>query len=66
MVYQWGGWYLWGWCRSREDYRLFKLDRMVRLSLEEVFEKRQAPYPDLSDQWVFPTRYQVEALALMA
>lgn len=62
VVYQWGGWYLWGWCRSREDYRLFKLDRMVRLSLEEVFEKRQAPYPDLSDQRVFPTRYQVEAL----
>ncbi len=62
VVYQWGAWYLWGWCKSREDYRLFKLDRMARLALGGAFTKRQAPYPDLSDQRVFPTRYQVEAI----
>ncbi len=63
VVYQWGDWYLWAWCKARKDYRLFKLDRMARLALGGPFEKRRAPDPDLSDQRVFPTRYQVEALA---
>ena len=62
IVFQWGAWYLWGWCRTREDYRLFKLDRMAGLTLEDGFEKRPAPYPDLSDSQVFPARYQVEAI----
>lgn len=62
IVFQWGAWYLWGWCRIREDYRLFRLNRMTDLRLGESFTKRQAPYPDLSDRRVFPARYQVEAL----
>lgn len=62
ILFQWGAWYLWGWCGEREDYRLFKLDRMAGLSLGAPFAKRQAPYPDLSDERVFPQRYQVEAL----
>lgn len=62
ILFQWGAWYLWGWCGEREDYRLFKLDRMAGLSLGAPFAKRQAPYPDLSDERVFPQCYQVEAL----
>ena len=62
IVFQWGAWYLWAWCCTREDYRLFKLNRMTGLQLGRPFPKRQAPYPDLSDQRVFPPRYQVEAL----
>lgn len=62
IVYQWGAWYLWGWCQAREDYRLFKLDRMAGLAIGVPFEKRQAPYPDLSNGRLFPAAYQVEAL----
>lgn len=62
IMFQWGTWYLWGWCQSREDYRLFKLDRMAGLTLGPAFEKRPAPCPDLSDDRVFPARYQVEAI----
>lgn len=62
IVFQWGGWYLWGWCMERRDYRLFKLSRMTNLALGDAFEKRQAPYPDLSDQRVFPENYQVRAI----
>lgn len=62
LVFRWGAWYLWGWCKARRDYRLFKLDRMAGLALGPRFEKRQAPCPDLSDQRVFPIRYQVEAI----
>ena len=28
LVFRWSSWYLWGWCRDRKDYRLFKLNRM--------------------------------------
>ena len=28
LVFQWSSWYAWGWCLEREDYRLFKLNRM--------------------------------------
>ena len=23
LVFHWSAWYLWGWCRTREDFRLF-------------------------------------------
>ncbi len=62
IVFQWGAWYLWGWCQIRGDYRLFKLDRMSRLAFGQPFSSRPASYPNLSDDHVFPTRYQVEAI----
>lgn len=35
--------YLWGWCKDREDFRLFKLNRMdgVR-EMGEVLESQEA------------------------
>ena len=61
LVFQWGGWYLWAWCRLREDFRLFKLNRMTGLELCGFFEKREAPLPDLSQEKVFPHTHQVKA-----
>ena len=37
-------WYLQGWCRSREDFRVFKLSRMER---PELLEESFAPRTDL-------------------
>lgn len=62
ILFRWGSWYVWGFCLLREDYRLFKLGRMTELELEGSFEPRKAPYPDLSDERVFPGNYQVEAI----
>lgn len=63
LVFRWSNWYVWGWCRSREDYRLFKLNRMDGLHLTgEHFEKRPAPLPDLSTQRIFPGGIRVKAL----
>ena len=61
LVFQWASWYLWGWCQSRKDYRLFKLGRMTGLEAGECFEKRAAPLPDLSSERVFPHLFQVKA-----
>ena len=62
LVFHWSTWYVWGWCRSREDFRLFKLNRMAELGLGEAFEPRTAPLPDLEPERVFPAKYQVSVL----
>ncbi|MCI8957735.1 MAG: YafY family transcriptional regulator [Lachnospiraceae bacterium] len=61
LIFQWSSWYLWAWCLLREDFRLFKLNRMTGLAMEGTFEKRPASLPDLSMETVFPDAYQVKA-----
>ncbi len=62
LIFQWAGWYVWGWCTMRRDFRLFKLNRMVALQTGEHFEKRTAPPPDFSTKQIFSYLYQVKAL----
>ncbi len=62
LVFHWSAWYLWGRCRAREDYRLFKLNRMTELAADEAFEPHPAPLPDLATERVFPVKYQVTVL----
>lgn len=61
LLFQWSSWYVWGWCRDRKDFRLFKLNRMAELSSTgETFAKRQDAQPDLSNERVFPEHYRVK------
>lgn len=63
LVFKWSSWYVWGWCKKREDFRLFKLNRMGELKVcGTVFGKRQVPFPDLSDERIFPGGIKVKAL----
>ena len=63
LIFRWTSWYVWGWCEEREDYRLFKLNRMEDLQIsEQVFVKRRAPMPDLSNERIFPGGIKVKAL----
>lgn len=63
LVFQWSSWYVWGWCKSREDYRLFKLNRMdgVKES-KQNFICRDVPMPDLSNEKIFPGGIRVKVL----
>lgn len=62
LVFRWSSWYVWGWCRDRKDYRLFKLNRMEKLRLlQEQFEKRAAPLPELENERIFPGKIPVKA-----
>ena len=63
LVFRWSSWYVWGWCSAREDFRLFKLNRMdgVR-ETGRSFDCRNAPLPDLPDGKVFPGGISVKAL----
>lgn len=63
LIFHWSNWYVWGWCKVRKDFRLFKLNRMEKLRMtEQVFVKRQAPMPDLSNEKIFPGGISVKAL----
>lgn len=63
LVFQWSSWYVWGWCSDREDYRLFKLNRMDRVAgAEQGFVCRNVPMPDLSSEKIFPGGIKVKAL----
>lgn len=62
LLFRWSSWYLWGWCTKRQDWRLFKLDRMDGLTDTGLsFPKRLAPYPDVSNERVFPGGIHVRA-----
>lgn len=62
LIFHWSTWYVWGWCQTRQDFRLFKLNRMTELCAGEMFSLRPAPVPDLNPERVFPVKYQVTVL----
>lgn len=63
LIFRWSSWYVWGWCKTREDFRLFKLNRIEQLSVAEtVFSARQVPFPDLRNERIFPGGIRVKAL----
>ncbi|MBD5095986.1 MAG: YafY family transcriptional regulator [Lachnospiraceae bacterium] len=63
LIFRWSSWYVWGWCKRRKDFRLFKLNRMDRLKLsEKTFDKRSVPLPDLSNERIFSGGIHVKAL----
>ena len=59
LVFHWSAWYVWGWCRTREDFRLFKLNRMTGLTQDATFVPRPAPLPDLAPERIFPVKHRV-------
>ncbi len=63
LIFRWSSWYLWGFCEKRQDFRLFKLNRMTQLQqLHSPFQKRTAPLPDFSNESIFPGGIAVKAL----
>ena len=63
LIFRWTSWYVWGWCKKRQDFRLFKLNRMDEVKISEhEFAKRKVPMPDLSNERIFPGGIRVKAL----
>ncbi len=49
LVFKWSSWYVFGFCMDRRAYRLFKLNRLWNLEMEEeTFSKREIPEEELS------------------
>lgn len=62
LIFHWSSWYVYGWCCNRESFRLFKLNRMTELKMDDVFERREVSTPNLSEERVFPAKYDVKAI----
>lgn len=63
LIFRWSSWYVWGFCRERKDFRLFKLNRMDQVSVKEQHcEDRYVPVPELSGERIFPEGIEVKAL----
>ena len=63
LVFKWSSWYVYGYCLLRNDFRLFKLNRMGEIAHIRNFEKRSnVPMPDLSNERVFPSKGKVKAI----
>ncbi|MDR1464377.1 MAG: YafY family transcriptional regulator [Oscillospiraceae bacterium] len=55
VEFRWSAWYVFGWCRLREDFRRFKLNRLWDLELtDESFDPRAVPPEQASAETVFP------------
>ena len=54
---------MFGWCTEREDFRLFRLNRMDSVQeTDHGFACRNVPMPDLSNEKLFPGGIRVKAL----
>ena len=63
LIFKWSSWYVYGYCLLRNDFRLFKLNRMTDITHVKSFEKKQdVPVSDLSKEKVFPSDFRVKAL----
>lgn len=61
LIFQWSSWYVWGYCRHKEDYRMFKLNRIDKLcDTGEKFEKRQLPDCDCSPRHIYTASLHVK------
>lgn len=63
LIFHWSSWYVWGYCTTRNDYRLFKLNRMEQISVCDMnFKKRAVQIPDLSNEKLFPNNFMIKIL----
>ena len=63
LIFKWTSWYVYGYCLLRNDFRLFKLNRMDGITHVASYEgNREVPLPDLSNKKVFPAKDRVKAV----
>ena len=63
LIFKWSSWYVWGYCTERNDYRLFKLNRMVDLTGTcERFCPREIPPFQIEGDEIYPPKIQASVI----
>lgn len=63
LVFRWSSWYVLGYCLEREDFRLFKLNRLWSLICnKEYFDKRRVPEEKIEFDRYFSNEIKLTAL----
>lgn len=64
IVFKWAAWYVYGYCLSRNDYRLFKLNRLWKLQNTKIlFTPREISKEKLNFERYFQTK-EIQLVAL--
>lgn len=66
LCFKSGAWYLYGYCKSRADFRFFKLRRIREFCVSEKSFQRKSPKQIFSDENVFREEYVKLKLKLSA
>ena len=64
IIFRWSAWYVYGYCLMKEDYRLFKLNRLSRLqNLKTSYEERFISEKELDfDHYIWSDDIKLTAL----
>lgn len=63
IEFRWNAWYVFGWCRLREDFRRFKLDRLWHpVILDAVYTPRPVPPRQLNAEDAYPDTFRLKIL----
>lgn len=63
IVFQWSSWYVYGYCTKRNDFRLFKLNRLWDLVFSQTqFEPRELPSEEIDFHKIFTEEIKLIAL----
>ena len=63
LIFKWSSWYVYGFCLMRQDFRMFKLNRMSGIRcIGRHFEMRSVQTPDLSIGNLYPPAIKVTAI----
>ncbi len=63
LIFKWSSWYVWGYCRAKQDFRMFKLNRMDGLEItDEQIPDREIPFPEFEIKTFFPANVHLKAV----
>ena len=63
LIFKWSNWYVYGYCLLRNDFRMFKLNRMTDIAHGSPFDKKaNMPMMDLANERIFSSKGKVKAI----
>ena len=63
LVFKWASWYVWGYCTEKEDFRMFKLNRLLNLDVTgDIFIPRPLPPFSIDNEKIFAPTFDAEIL----
>lgn len=63
LIFRWSSWYVQAYCLEREDFRLFKLNRIVNLQKKaDIFSPRPLPELSFETDKIFPNLIRTKIL----
>lgn len=62
VLFRWSAWYVFGFCTKRQDFRMYKLNRLWNLAVtDELFEVREIPQDRLEVGYRVIDEYKISA-----